>query len=92
LLAVMVIGIVARAFALGRASLIVWSILGALGTIGAGFTGAGFLDFNEDVSSFFMAILAFASLVCFTVVLYLALPSSPAATSASEPTLATNND
>jgi hypothetical protein len=92
LLAVMVIGIVARAFALGRASLIVWSILGALGTIGAGFTGAGFLDFNEDVSSFFMAILAFASLVCFTVVLYLALPSSPAATSAPEPTLATNND
>jgi hypothetical protein len=89
LLALMVIGIVARAFAIGRASLIVWSIMGALGTIGAGFTGAGFLDFNESVSSFFMAILAFASLVCFAVVVY--LPSQSASVvSTSEPTLESN--
>jgi hypothetical protein len=87
LLAVMVLGIVARAFALGRASLIVWSVMGALGTIGAGFTGAGFLDFNEDVSSFFMALLAFAALLCFAVVVYLpsrnqsvALGTTPAPT------------
>jgi hypothetical protein len=71
LLALMVIGIVARALSIGRRSIAIWSILGALGTIGAGFTGAGFLDFNEDVSSFFMAILAFASLLCFLVVVYL---------------------
>jgi hypothetical protein len=75
LLGIMVIGIVARAFAIGRASLIVWAILGASGTIGAGFTGAGFLDFNQNVSSFFMALLAFASLICFAVVVY--LPSRP---------------
>jgi len=42
-----------------------------LGTIGAGFTGAGYLDFNEDVSSFFMVLLALASLLCFAVVVYL---------------------
>jgi hypothetical protein len=58
LLGVMVIGIVARSFAIGRVSFIVWSILGAVGSIGAGFTGAGFLDFNEDVNSFLMAVLA----------------------------------
>jgi hypothetical protein len=84
LLAVMVIAIVARAFAIGRASLIVWSVLGALGTIGAGFTGAGFLDFNEDVSSFFMALLAFASVVCFAVVVYLPGRSVSTARSAAE--------
>jgi hypothetical protein len=86
LLAVMVIGVVARAFAIGRASLIVWTMLGALGTIGAGFTGAGFLDFNQDVSSFFMAILAFASLLCFAVVLYLPIQAPPVVARTSEPT------
>jgi hypothetical protein len=91
LLAIMVIGIVARAFVIGRASLIVWSILGALGTIGAGFTGAGFLDFHEDVSSFFMALLAFSSLVCFAVVVYLPSHPAPVEPRASEPTLEANN-
>jgi hypothetical protein len=71
LLALMVITIVARALSIGRGSVITWSILGALGSIGAGFTGAGFLDFNQDVSSFFMAILAFASMLCFVIVIYL---------------------
>jgi hypothetical protein len=71
LLALMVIGIVARALSIGRGSVITWSILGALGAIGAGFTGAGFLDFNQDVSSFFMAVLALASLLCFVIVIYL---------------------
>jgi hypothetical protein len=70
LLGVMVIGIVARAISIGRRSLLIWSVLGALGSIGAGFTGAGFLDFNSNRSSFFMSILALASLLCFAVVLY----------------------
>jgi hypothetical protein len=80
LLALMVIGIVARAFSIGRPSVIIWSILGALGSIGAGFTGAGFLDFNEDVSSFFMAILALASLLCFVIVIYLPWAVDPTET------------
>jgi hypothetical protein len=71
LLGIMVIGIVARALRIGRTSLATWTILGAMGTIGAGFTGAGFLDFNENVSSFFMAILALASLLCFVIVIFL---------------------
>jgi hypothetical protein len=82
LLALMVISIVARAFTSGRASIITWSIMGALGSIGAGFTGAGFLDFSEDVSSFFMAILALASLLCFVFVLYLPWENESATASA----------
>ncbi|MGB8197003.1 MAG: hypothetical protein WCF25_08355 [Acidimicrobiales bacterium] len=84
LLGIMVIGIVARAFAIGRASLIVWSVLGASATIGAGFTGAGFLDFNQNVSSFFMALLAFASLICFAVMVYLPSRSARIAPSTSD--------
>jgi hypothetical protein len=86
LLAVMVIGIVARAIAIGRASLLTWSILGGLGTIGAGFTGAGFLDFNEDVSSFIMALLAFAALLCFAIVVYLSERAPTVATGTLAPT------
>jgi hypothetical protein len=82
LLALMVIGVVARTISIGRRSIIVWSVLGALGTIGAGFTGAGFLDFNEDVSSFFMAILALGALLCFVVVIFLPWPVDSSETSA----------
>jgi hypothetical protein len=80
LLALMVISVVARAISIGRGSVITWSVLGALATIGAGFTGAGFLDFNQDVSSFFMAVLALASVLCFVIVIYLPWESDPTET------------
>jgi hypothetical protein len=73
LLAVMVVGIVAGSLRLPRRSLGLWSILGALLTVGAGFNGASFLDYNRNASSFVMAILAFGALACFLVVMY-ALP------------------
>jgi hypothetical protein len=71
LLALMVIGIVAEALKIGRRSVITWSALGALLTIGAGFNGASFLDYNKDVSSFIMTMLALAALLCFLIVVYL---------------------
>jgi hypothetical protein len=71
LLALMVIGIVAEALRIGRRSVTAWSVLGTLFTIGAGFNGASFLDYNRDVSSFIMTILAFAALLCFLIVVYL---------------------
>jgi hypothetical protein len=80
LLAVMVIGMVARVLSLGRGSLTTWIVLGALFTIGAGFNGASFLDYNKDVSSFIMTVLALAALLCFVMVLYI---SGDATTSAS---------
>jgi hypothetical protein len=71
LLALMVIGIVAEALRIGRRSVTAWSVLGLLFTIGAGFNGASFLDYNKDVSSFIMTILALAALLCFLIVVYL---------------------
>jgi hypothetical protein len=73
LLAVMVVGIVAKSLRLSRRSLGLWSILGALLTVGAGFNGASFLDYRKNASSFVMAILALGALASFLVVLY-ALP------------------
>ncbi len=70
LLGIMVIGIVARSLRSPRRSLAWWSILAALFTLGAGFNGASFLDYNKDASSFIMAVLAFGALACFFVVLY----------------------
>jgi hypothetical protein len=71
LLGLMVIGIVATSIRTGRQSVWVWSIIGALLVIGAGFNGASFLDYNKDASSPIMALLAFGGAACFVVVLFL---------------------
>jgi hypothetical protein len=70
-LAVLVIGVAVRSFALTSWPVRAWSILGALLVIGAGFNGASFLDFNYNVSSLIMALLAFAAAGCYAVVLFL---------------------
>jgi len=48
-----------------------WSSLGGLLVIGAAFNGASFLDFNDNVSSLIMALLAFASIGCYAAALAL---------------------
>jgi hypothetical protein len=83
LLAVMVIGMVARALSLGRRSLTAWIVLGSLFTIGAGFNGASFLDYNKGVSSFIMTVLALAALLCLMVVVYLPWETKATATNES---------
>ena len=55
-----------------RRSIGFWAVLAALLVIGAGFNGASFLDFNNNVSSLIMAVLAFGAVVCYAVVLFLA--------------------
>ncbi len=80
----MVFSTVVRVAKLRRRSLNTWTILGALLVIGAGFNGASFLDFNNNLSSLLMALLAFASAICYVVVLFLL--SSAAAVSASSTT------
>jgi hypothetical protein len=70
-LAIMVISIAVRASRLRRRPILVWSVLAGLFVIGAGFNGASFLDFNNDVSSLIMALLAFAAVACYVVTLYL---------------------
>jgi hypothetical protein len=69
LLAIMVIGIAVKSLRLPPRSLALWSILGALLTVGAGFNGASFLDYNKNASSFVMAVLAFGAVASFLVVL-----------------------
>lgn len=69
--AVLVIGVAVRSFAVASRPVRAWSVLAALLVIGAGFNGASFLDFNNDVSSLIMAMLALAAVACYSVVLYL---------------------
>jgi hypothetical protein len=52
------------------------AVLGALLAVGAGFNGASFLDFNNNISSLLMALLALGSLSCYVVGLYLQPPGS----------------
>jgi hypothetical protein len=60
----------------------IWSILAAALVVGAGFNGASFLDFNDNVSSLVMALLALSSVACYSIVLFLlpAPSSTPTAT------------
>jgi hypothetical protein len=46
-------------------------ILGAMLVIGAGFNGASFLDFGQNISSLLMALLALGALCCYLLALYL---------------------
>jgi uncharacterized membrane protein YoaK (UPF0700 family) len=55
-----------------RRGVAVWSVLGGLLTIGAAFNGASFLDFNTDVSSLIMALLAFGAIASYVAALYAA--------------------
>lgn len=74
-LAVLAIWVAVRAAMLRQRTVAAWLILAALLTLGAGFNGASFLDFNMDISSLIMALLAFAALLCYAVAMYL-LPSA----------------
>lgn len=39
--------------------------------LGAGLNGGSFLDYNKDVSSYLMALLFAAAVLCYTVILAL---------------------
>jgi hypothetical protein len=75
-LALLVIGVAAYALRLGHRPAGAWTVLAALLVIGAGFNGASFLDFNNDISSLIMALLAFGAVACYSAAFYL-LASQP---------------
>jgi hypothetical protein len=87
LLVVMVASTGFRVIKLRRQSINIWTILGTLFVIGAGFNGASFLDFGNDISSLLMSLLALASILCYVVVLFLlsTLTSSTATTEMPAP-------
>ena len=70
-LALLVIGVAVYAMRLGRRPIGAWSVLAGLLVIGAGFNGASFLDFNHDISSLIMALLALGAVACYSAALYL---------------------
>ena len=57
-------------------------ILGGTFVLGAGFNGASFLNYDEDVSSMLMAGLLALAMSCYIVGLFLTAPKRPAATAA----------
>jgi hypothetical protein len=70
-LVLIVIGIAIDGLRLRGWAISVWSTIAALLVIGAGFNGASFLDFNDNTSSLIMALLAFAAVACYSVVMFL---------------------
>jgi hypothetical protein len=65
------VGNAIHAFRFGGRAVGVWATVAAALVIGAGFNGASFLDFNHDTSSLIMALLAFAAIGCYAVVIFL---------------------
>jgi hypothetical protein len=60
-----------RAVRFGPRRVTLTSVLGALFSIGAGFNGASFLDFNNTISSLIMSLLALCALSSYLVGIYL---------------------
>ena len=75
-LVIMVVAVAVRAATTADRAVIAWSILAGLLVIGAGFNGASFLDFNDNLSSLIMALLALGAIACYSIALFL-LPATP---------------
>jgi hypothetical protein len=73
-LIVLVIGVAVYAVRLRSWTIGALSIIATLMVIEAGFKGASFLDFQNNSSSIFMALLAFGAIACYAAVLYLLTP------------------
>lgn len=70
-LAVLVIGVAVYAVRLRRWVIGGLSVVAGLLVIEAGFKGTSFLDFQNNSSSIFMALLAFGAVALYSAVLYL---------------------
>jgi hypothetical protein len=61
-----------------RGGLVTTTVLGFVGTLGAGFNGGSYLNYNEDFSSMLMATGFAVAAVAYLFALYLALHVRPA--------------
>jgi hypothetical protein len=85
-LVVLVVGIAVHALRSGRRAVGGWSALGGLCVIGAGFNGASFLDFAQNINSLIMALLALAAIGCYaTALMLLGAPNPPHGTETRRP-------
>ena len=64
-----------RAVKVSTRAVIIWSISAGGLVIGAGFNGASFLDFNHNINSLIMALLALGAVGCYSIALFL-LPAT----------------
>jgi hypothetical protein len=71
LLGLFVIEVVVRAARQSNRSFTAWAVVAGLLVIGAGFNGVSFLDFNETINSLLMALLTFAAIICYSIMMYL---------------------
>ena len=62
---------------LHRRSLTAAAVVGFLLVLGAGFNGASFLDFGENVSSMIMATLFALALACYVSILFILADDRP---------------
>jgi predicted exporter len=84
-LVVVVLGVAIHAWRLGGRAIAILCTIAALLVIGAGFNGASFLDFNHDASSLVMALLAFAAIACYTIVMFLLADTAAGVPSTAPP-------
>jgi heme A synthase len=75
LLVVFSLWLAVRAIRRRRPSVTWAAILGALCILAAAFNGGSFLDYNNNINSYIMALLFAAAVLCYAVIL--ALPGSP---------------
>jgi hypothetical protein len=62
--------LISLAVSSGHRGVLIASVLAALFILGAAFSGASFLSFNDDPSSMVMAGLSAAALACYVLVLF----------------------
>jgi hypothetical protein len=72
LLVIAAIGTLVQAIGNRRRGIVVWTIFGFIGVLGAGFNGGSFLNYRQDVSSMLMAAGFAIAVVSYSVGLYLA--------------------
>ncbi|MGH9072163.1 MAG: hypothetical protein ACRDX8_13610 [Acidimicrobiales bacterium] len=72
-LALILVGlaVLVRSFSAHRGGILAASLIGWLAIIGAGFNGASFLNYNNDISSLIMSLLFALAVLCYGVTLYL---------------------
>jgi hypothetical protein len=80
------IWMVALAFRTRARPVVTWSaVLGGLFILGAAINGGSFLDYNDDIYSYMMAMFFAAAVTCYGLILALPADSQPAAGTPAAP-------
>jgi hypothetical protein len=78
LLVIAAAGTLVQAIGNRRRGIVVSSVIGFIGVLGAGFNGGSFLNYNQDISSMLMAAGFAIAIVSYSVGLYIASEAAAA--------------